>query len=156
MKKVLCIGAKCERNDVADIVYVMDIRSSVGVLVGDIRDMNMFEDDTFSRIECFHVLEHLYPSEVHGALLELKRVLKPGGLLEISVPNILACAATLLTGNREILYNMYGTFEAVPFTDHKFGYIPSSFEPLLKEAEFSKVEQVKEHDIHEMIWNCWK
>jgi len=156
MSTILAIGSKCETHNLDDTVILLDIRPSVGVLVGDIRDMNMFEDNTFSRIEVFHVLEHLWPNEVIGALLELKRVLEPGGLLEVSVPNILACAATLLTGNREILHNIYGTFEAVPFTDHKFGYTPELFESILNDVGFSKVERVTEHDMHEMVWNCWK
>ena len=43
-----------------------------------------FADHSFDKVICSEVLEHLPSYE--DALLELKRVLKPGGLLAVSVP----------------------------------------------------------------------
>lgn len=55
----------------------------------DVQEANLlslpFEDGFFDVILCNHVLEHI-PDDV-GAILELKRVLKPGGLLMLGVPN---------------------------------------------------------------------
>ena len=39
-------------------------------------------------IFCCHALEHLYPHEVYWALCEFKRVLKPGGMAIIMVPDL--------------------------------------------------------------------
>ncbi|WP_422136859.1 class I SAM-dependent methyltransferase [Endozoicomonas sp. ALD040] len=43
-----------------------------------------FEDDTFDKIICSEVLEHI--PDYLGVLAEIKRVLKPDGLLAVSVP----------------------------------------------------------------------
>ncbi|MCP4466419.1 MAG: class I SAM-dependent methyltransferase [Halieaceae bacterium] len=43
-----------------------------------------FADDTFDKVICSEVLEHI--PEYHGALREIERVLKPGGLFCASVP----------------------------------------------------------------------
>ena len=47
-----------------------------------------YEDDTFDRALCLDVLEHLGFDEQPRALAELRRVLKPGGELLVSVPNL--------------------------------------------------------------------
>ena len=43
-----------------------------------------FPDDTFDRIICSEVFEHIPDDE--GAMVELHRVLKPGGVLAATVP----------------------------------------------------------------------
>jgi len=48
-----------------------------------------FPSNTFDRVLMFDVVEHLFPWELHQALLEIRRVLKPGGRLIIhTAPNI--------------------------------------------------------------------
>ncbi len=47
-----------------------------------------FEPDSFDRALCLDVLEHLQFSEQPAALAELFRVLRPGGQLLVSVPNL--------------------------------------------------------------------
>lgn len=48
-----------------------------------------FDDDSFDRVYCGHVLEHLAPrEEVPGALAEIRRVLAPGGVLTVVGPDI--------------------------------------------------------------------
>jgi predicted SAM-dependent methyltransferase len=45
---------------------------------------NMGEIGQFDVVYCCHALEHLYPHEVHQALREFQRVLKPGGVAVLS------------------------------------------------------------------------
>jgi SAM-dependent methyltransferase len=59
-------------------------RYQIHVTVGTLEGA-AFPDDHFDVIHMSHVLEHL-PDPV-GALAEVKRVMKPGGLLGIEVPN---------------------------------------------------------------------
>ncbi len=57
--------------------------------VGKAEDLSRFEDHTFAEIYASHVLEHLgYQSALPAALAEWQRVLRPGGLLMVSVPDL--------------------------------------------------------------------
>jgi predicted SAM-dependent methyltransferase len=52
-------------------------------------DLSRFEDDTFSDVYASHVVEHLdYRDELLSTLTEWKRVLRPGGRVLISVPDL--------------------------------------------------------------------
>lgn len=155
MAKILAIGSRCEVCEKDDEVCIVDIREGVGNIVGDVHNLYMFADDEFDRIEFHHVLEHIWPNEVVDVLKELKRVLKAGGVLELSVPDMIACAKTLLMGNRQILNNIFGTFEEPEYTSHKFGYTADTLEPILKSV-FSNVRNVPRKDEHEMRYECIK
>jgi 2-polyprenyl-3-methyl-5-hydroxy-6-metoxy-1,4-benzoquinol methylase len=52
-----------------------------------------FEDDQYDIILCNHVLEHI-PDDTK-AMQELYRVLKPGGMAILQIPQDLSRAATL-------------------------------------------------------------
>ena len=62
-----------------------DIISSIADL-GDI--------GPYDAILCQHCIEHLYPNEVHKALSEFYRVLKPDGVLILFVPDLEDAKAT--------------------------------------------------------------
>lgn len=48
-----------------------------------------FADATFDRVLMFDVVEHLYPWELHEALLEVRRVMKPDGRFIVhTAPNV--------------------------------------------------------------------
>lgn len=65
--------------------------------VGDAGDLSRFEDGTFAEVYASHVLEHFdYRDRLHGALLEWHRVLEPGGVLHVSVPDLDVLAHLLL------------------------------------------------------------
>ena len=49
---------------------------------------NMGDIGPYDVVFCCHALEHLYPHEVYLALCEFKRVLKPGGVAVILVPDL--------------------------------------------------------------------
>lgn len=50
--------------------------------------LNIGDNGPFDAVYCCHALEHLYPHEVNRALIEFQRVLKPGGLVVIVVPDL--------------------------------------------------------------------
>ncbi len=57
--------------------------------VGNAGDLSRFETATFSDVYASHVLEHFdYKDELFATLIEWCRVLVPGGMLHVSVPDL--------------------------------------------------------------------
>ena len=67
-------------------------------LVCDIRDGLPVPDDTFDCIVSIHVLEQIPYLELDAALTELRRVLKPDGILRLGVPDLDRAIAAYLRG----------------------------------------------------------
>jgi len=92
-------------------------------------------DNTFGTVICNHVLEHVDDAK---ALLEMKRVLKPGGIALLSVPIIEGWDTTYeIKGvdtdlDREIHYGQW---------DHIRWY-GRDFRDRLQAANFSKIEEI--------------
>lgn len=58
--------------------------------LGDLRKKNeCFGDEVFDIVTCLDVLEHI--ADLEGAIRELKRILKPGGILACSYPTENIC-----------------------------------------------------------------
>jgi predicted SAM-dependent methyltransferase len=57
-------------------------------LCGDIRDGLALADDAVDCIAAIHFLQDLPWDAIGGALREMRRVLKPGGVLRIAVPDL--------------------------------------------------------------------
>jgi predicted SAM-dependent methyltransferase len=63
----------------------------------DATDLSPFADDSVDLIESHHMIEHLSLAESEQALREWYRVLKPGGMLVITCPDLTrVCARWLL------------------------------------------------------------
>jgi len=58
------------------------------VIVWDLRKGIPFNDDSFNAVYSSHLLEHLDRAVVGPFLIECRRVLKPGGVLRIVVPDL--------------------------------------------------------------------
>lgn len=83
--------------------------------VGDVRDLSFLASQSCSEVYASHVLEHLgYQQEIPDVMLEFHRILKPGGRLRISVPDLeTLCELFLETGLKsrdkfEIMRMMFG------------------------------------------------
>lgn len=75
-----------ELNPYEEIARTLGIKN-LKYQKGDVRDME-FSDGSFDRIISVSVIEHVYPEEGGDlkAIREIKRVLKPGGELLITIP----------------------------------------------------------------------
>ena len=61
--------------------------------IADVRALTFAENESVDLVYACHVLEHFGRKEYRDVLTEWLRVLKPGGVLRISVPDFAACAA---------------------------------------------------------------
>jgi predicted SAM-dependent methyltransferase len=55
--------------------------------VRDVRDLSVFNDASVDMVYACHVFEHIPPRDQSRVLWEWKRVLRPGGVLRLSVPD---------------------------------------------------------------------
>lgn len=56
-------------------------------ILADIEDYIPVSDETYDEIRCHHILEHIETKNKVKVLAELWRILKPGGILDIELPN---------------------------------------------------------------------
>jgi len=121
-------------------------------IVCSMTDMSPVASQSVDAIWSSHNLEHLHRHEVPAALAEFIRVLKPGGLLLVTLPD-LQQVAELVTADRledEAYMSPSGPVTALdmifghtaslargfPFMAHKTGFTLRSLQNLLVEAGF--------------------
>lgn len=121
-----------------------------------------FGDGAATHVFVSHLLEHLYyPRDVQPFLAELHRVLAPGGIVRIVVPDIEQCIAAyasrdaaFFASRREtwpwwpenptrledfLAYAGAGPEPAYLFESHKYGYDFETLQRVLQEAGFAAV-----------------
>jgi len=132
---------------------ILNIQPGEGVdFVGDVRDLAGFADDSWDEIYASHVLEHIPMQGTLPALQGLFRILKPGGKLMISVPD-LETLCRLFTHPQldkmsrfHVMTMMFGAQSDA----HDFHYIGLNFEFLsefLASAGFSGIERIRSFDL---------
>ena len=101
-----------------------------------------FPDDSASRVECIHTIEHLGAAKSIYALAEFFRVLKPGGVLLLETPDIEAAFANFLKkgeAQRKLLMNwIYGLDS--PGMGHRYCFPKELLNRMLKEAGFIDIQ----------------
>lgn len=104
------------------------------------------EDETVSEILAIHILEHLERWLAPKALKEWFRLLKPGGLLIIELPDLIKCCENLIAGVRkeDSIYGLYGdpTMQN-PLMCHRWAYSNEELSSMLKEVGFVNIEEKK-------------
>ena len=108
---------------------------NVRPIVHDLTKKLPFEENTVSAIYGAHVLEHLYLEDARKLLVECKRVLAPGGVIRLVVPDLRFMAAAYL---RKKNGDSPSAFERVAAADRlnaKLGFrspAPPSGNPVVK------------------------
>ncbi len=72
-----------------------------------------FKDNFADEISCHHSLEHIPQNEIVPTLKDWFRVLKPGGILDLGIPDIELCTKEFLNANEKQrwnwnIYTIYG------------------------------------------------
>ena len=127
-----------------------DIIAAPGIdVAGDIRKGLGIDSDSIDYIVAHHALQDLKIYEQVDAIKELHRVLKPGGVVRLSLPDLDKFIAAYQRGDREFFFIYdWDTIDG-NFITHMLWYNISQTpmtmrfaEELLKKAGFSRVEHV--------------
>lgn len=118
----------------------------------DARDLSVFEDGQFELIYTRQMLEHLPGWSIPDALREWRRVLKQGGVLRISTPDLeRVFRGWLIDGTveeHEALNNIYGlTYpqkRKYSRRAHLTGFTFERLSRLLHEAGFTQITRIED------------
>jgi len=132
------IGIDCSFQSKAD--WYLDLRAGLPLA-----------DQSCSYLFCEHFLEHLaYPEEVQRFLTECYRVLEPGGILRMIVPDAGKFARAYAAGDNSFLHEaspdsrspmeaLNLTFHGVPLGEHHYAYDFDTLAKLLQGMGFCQV-----------------
>lgn len=116
--------------------------------VGNARDLSRFPEGTFAELYASHVLEHFdFKDEIAAVLTEWRRVLRPGGTLYVSVPDMerlchLYVTPRLSPDTRHQLMQMIFGGHLDEYDYHKAGLDEAYLAHLLQQAGFTGVRRV--------------
>ncbi|HEX3063967.1 MAG TPA: methyltransferase domain-containing protein [Dongiaceae bacterium] len=117
--------------------------------VGDCRSLRQFADSSVERIYACHVYEHLgHTAELDGALKEALRVLVPGGLFQISAPNLEMIAQIIVDPkstwrDHYFVSSMIFGLQADAHDFHKVGLTHKLLAAYLRHAGFGDIRRVE-------------
>jgi predicted SAM-dependent methyltransferase len=118
--------------------------------VGNCKDLSFLKNASCSEVYASHVLEHLgYNGELQATLREIGRVLKPGGRLRVSVPDLeILCRLFLLPDlTPQHRFHVMRMIFGGRMDAHDIHYSGLTFEFLgrfMAEAEFRNIQRVSE------------
>ena len=126
-----------------------------------------FNDNFAEEIRAVHVLEHIPPAQLVPSLSEWRRVLAPGGFVQVHVPNGPQLIDAYLSGTRQVKLQamsvLLGTEsppemtgpEDMPYpADHKCIFDIDTLRDVFARAGFDRVDDVTgiESDVHTEAW----
>jgi SAM-dependent methyltransferase len=107
-----------------------------------------------------HCLEHVFPHEARNALKEMHRVLKPGGVNFVIVPDlegvkpnhdvVYDSPAGPVCG-LDIIYGMASLIEENPYMAHKTGFTMETLQREFKIAGFKRISGIVINEYHSIM-----
>ena len=120
----------------------VDVRKTKAVdVIADARKLP-FRDSCFDYVYSSHLIEHFSHREVKNVLIELVRVLRKGGTIEIRCPDLRArCLLFFLNPTWQNVINIYGA-QDYPENTYKCGFSFGLLKSLLKSVGITDVQRV--------------
>lgn len=119
----------------------IDVQAKAADMHADVRDLP-FNNGSVDEIYASHVLEHFGRHEYKQVLREWRRVLRTGGRVYISVPDIDSSFAHYAKhGDLPALYGALWGGQRDEYDYHKIGFTFKTLEAALAEAGFVNVER---------------
>lgn len=102
-----------------------------------------FRDASIDAVLASHVLEHLTVAEAGACVGEIQRVLKPGGILRVAVPDLDAVVASYDPADPDaFLYGLLqGRERSTSRHRHWWNYNETSMRALLERAGFATIDR---------------
>ncbi len=135
---------------------ILDIEPRPEVdFIGDAADLSQFADHSIETIYASHILEHfhyLLNNELLTTLAEWYRVLRPGGQLMVSVPNLqtlcwLYLNPHLMPMERHRLMRIMFGGQINQYDVHRVGFDPDTLALYLQQAGFRECTQVIDFEL---------
>lgn len=102
------------------------------------------DDGCADELFAAHVIEHFYRYDVDAVVEEWRRLLRPGGLLVLELPNLeQACRNLIEQGMSDsmVMFPLYGDASwKDPYMCHLYGYTPETITGLLTDHGFKKIQ----------------
>jgi len=129
---------------------ILNIQAGPGVdYVGNCTDLSFLADASCAEVYASHVLEHLgYNGELQDCLKDIHRVLKPGGRLRVSVPDLKVLCYLFVhpqsqpTHQWKLMQMIFGGRQD-PYDVHYVGLTFEFLKKFLEDAGFQSVTKVE-------------
>src|SRR5690554_2541626 len=99
-----------------------------------------YDDGSVGRIYCSHMLEHVGRAEFPAVLREFARVLRPGGLLQVAVPDLARLCRDRTPMNRWMIDSIIYGGQTDEHDRHGWGFDADSLAVALRQAGLGGVE----------------
>jgi SAM-dependent methyltransferase len=113
-------------------------------IVADVRSIPL-PDGSVEEAIAIHVLEHLYRWEAPAALREWARLIRPGGLLVLELPDLVKCCRNVVEGMMPDRAGRWGLYGDPGYKDplmvHRWGWSPAELKAELIQAGFSRATE---------------
>lgn len=128
-------------------------------LVADATNLYMFEDNSVDHIFTHAVLEHIPPWDTINTLREWNRVLKPGGTIQVEVPDLervfLDWLIDKTLGEQEAINNIYGgnkaPDKAYSHQDHLTGFTYDRLTRMMAYCGFTNFKRLEHPKYHHIL-----
>lgn len=128
---------------------IIDCQPGPGVdFVAGIEDLSMFPDASAQAIYCSHVLEHVGQGDMPATIYGLYRMLAPGGVLYLSVPDLEILSSLIARPEYSrakkfrVMRMLFGA-QVDEFDFHRIGLTYGFLDDYLRDAGFSSWERVE-------------